>query len=184
MAGEQNGTQTQQQDMQQQQGQQQAAPQQEPQAQQGQDGTAGEAAAAGGDGSDQQAFEAQLAERDSRIAELEGQIADAAKTAETAEGLRAEIAALKQQAEDERLDFTLKLAGVRNVKAARAVLADYGGDVEKMREAEGWMFAEQVPAPEAATGKTGFPNAGAASNAAGMEKHWMEVAGLEEETSK
>ena len=81
---------------------------------------AGEAAAGGGASeAGREDFEAQLAERDSRIAELEGRIADAAKSAETAEGLRAEIAALRRQAEDERPKFTLKLAGAQREGGAR-----------------------------------------------------------------
>lgn len=175
MDGEQNGTQEQQ-GAQQEQGQRQAAQQQGAEAQ-----GAGEAAAGGGaSGNRREDFEAQLAERDSRIAELEGQIADAAKSAEAAEGLRAEIAALKQQGEDERVEFSLKLAGVRNVKAAKAVLADYGGDVEKLREAEPWMFAAHAK-EKSATGKTGLPNAGAAVDADKQMKHWREVAGLNDE---
>lgn len=75
-------------------------------------------------------WEKAIAERDGRIAELEQQVADAAKNAETAEALRNQIAELKAQGESDRIDFKLQLAGVRNVKAARAVLADHGGDVD------------------------------------------------------
>lgn len=169
MDGEQNGTQEQQ-GAQQEQGQQQTAQQPQQETQQAEGGNGSTKAAA-------ESFEAQLAERDSRIEELEAQIAEAAKNAETADGLRAEIAALKQQSANERIDFTLQLAGVRNVKAARAVLDDYDGDVEKLREAEPWMFAAHAKA-EGATGKTGLPNAGAAKDPDKQMRHWREVAGL------
>ncbi len=66
-------------------------------------------------------------ERDARIAELEAQVAEAAKkNAETAEQLRGEIAEFKAQGESDRIDFKLQLTGVRNVKTARALLGDHG----------------------------------------------------------
>ncbi len=52
-------------------------------------------------------------------------MAEAAKNAETADQLRGEIAELKAQGESDRIDFKLQLAGVRNVKAARALLFDH-----------------------------------------------------------
>ena len=76
----------------------------------------------GGDATD---YEKQIAERDEKIAALEAQVAEAAKNAETAEQLRGEIAELKAQGESDRIDFRLQLAGVRNVKAARALLSDH-----------------------------------------------------------
>ena len=87
-----------------------AAPAQDDKTQQGQ-------SQVGGDASD---YEKQIAERDEEIASLEAQVAEAAKNAETAEQLRGEIAELKAQGESDRIDFKLQLAGVRNVKAARA----------------------------------------------------------------
>ncbi|MBR3313940.1 MAG: hypothetical protein IKG18_07350 [Atopobiaceae bacterium] len=51
---------------------------------------------AGGDTPD---YEKQIAERDEKIASLEVQVAEAAKSAETAEKLRGEIAELKAQGE-------------------------------------------------------------------------------------
>ena len=81
-------------------------------------------------------YEKQIAERDEKIASLEAQVAEAAKNAETAEQLRGKIAELKAQGESDRIDFKLQLAGVRNVKAARAILSDHGNDVDKLKEAE------------------------------------------------
>lgn len=130
-----------------------------------------------------EACKAAIAERDGRIAELEAQIVEAARTAETAERLRVEIADLKQQGAEERVDFSLQLAGCRNVKAARAVLADYGGDVDKMREAELWLFAKHAAA-EGAAGKTGLPSAGAASDEGRDMKRWRRLAGLDDGTDE
>lgn len=173
MDGEQNGTQAQQGTQQQ---EQQAAQQQTNQ----QEAQGKHAAADVGTGSgvDAKVYEAQLAERDSRIAELEAQIAEASKNAETADGLRAEIAALKEQGESDRIDFKLQLAGCRNVKAARAVLDDHKGDIDALKAAEPWMF-EDAPAKQ--TGKTGLPNAGAAKDADRQLKQWRDIAGLNDE---
>ena len=152
MDGEQNGTQAQQVEQQQEsQTSQQQANQQEAR---GKHAKEAGADAGAGSGAGAEAYEKQLAERDFRIAELEAQIADAAKNAEAADGLRAEIAALKEQGESDRIDFKLQLAGCRNVKAARAVLDDHGGDIDVLKAAEPWMFAD---APQRQTGKTGSP---------------------------
>ena len=124
-------------------------------------------------------YEAALAERDARIAELEGQIAEAAKTAESAEKLRAEMDELRRQGEEQRVSFELTMAGARNVKAATALLPDYGNDIEKLRAAEPWLFgAVAVPAQPA--GATGLPNAGAATDGSATLRRWRRIAGLDD----
>lgn len=125
-------------------------------------------------------YEKQIAERDEKIASLEAQVAEAAKNAETAEQLRGEIAELKAQGESDRIDFKLQLAGVRNVKAARALLGDHGNDVDKMKEAEPWLFEATGKHAKGGGGSvtTGLPNAGAASDEGKTLKHWREIAGL------
>ena len=127
---------------------------------------------------DVSAYETQIAERDERIKALEAQVADAAKTAETAEQLKSKIEELRVQGESDRIEFELRLAGCRNVKAARAVLDDHGGNVSALKEAEPWMFAD---APAKQSGKTGLPNAGAAKDSEKQMKHWREIAGLDDE---
>lgn len=119
-----------------------------------------------------------VAERDEKIAALEAQVAEAAKNAEAAERLRGEIAELKAQGESDRIDFRLQLAGVRNVKAARAILADHGGDVDALKEAEPWLFAD-VPAKQQG-GKTGLPNTGTSTDAGKTMKRWRKLAGLDD----
>ncbi|MEE1274639.1 MAG: hypothetical protein UHI81_09095 [Olegusella sp.] len=123
-------------------------------------------------------WEKVIAERDGRIKELEAQVADAAKNAEAAKQLRGQIAELKAQGESDRIDFALQLAGVRNVKAVRAVLADHGGDVEALKAAEPWLFAD-APAAKP-QGKTGLPNAGTATDEGKMLKRWRRLAGLDD----
>lgn len=125
-------------------------------------------------------WEKAVAERDEKIAALEAQVAEAAKNAKTAEQLRGEIAELKAQGESDRIDFKLQLAGVRNVKAARAILADHGGDVDALKEAEPWLFAE-APAKQPG-GKTGLPNAGTSTDAGKTMRRWRKLAGLDDST--
>lgn len=175
MDGEQNGTQAQQVEQQENQTPQQQTDQQETQGKHAKE-TGADAGARGG--ADTEAYEKQLAGRDSRITELEAQIADAAKNAETADGLRAEIAALKEQGESDRIDFKLQLAGCRNVKAARAVLDDHKGDIDALKAAEPWMFADAL---QKQTGKTGLPNAGTATGEGKQLKRWEKLAGLSDD---
>lgn len=123
-------------------------------------------------------WEKAVTERDEKIAALEAQVAEAAKNAETAERLRSEIAELKAQGESDRIDFRLQLAGVRNVKAARAVLDDHGGDVDALKEAEPWLFAD-IPAKQLG-GRTGLPNAGTSTDAGKTMRRWRRLAGLDD----
>ena len=115
-----------------------------------------------------------IAERDGKIAELEGKLADAEKLGQQAETLKSENEQLKNRAASERIDFALQLAGCRSVKAARAVLDDYDGDIEKLKAAEPWMFAAQ----SAQGGATGLPNAGTASDDGKEERRWRKLVGL------
>ena len=146
--------------------------------------TAGlQGASSAGDGGDAAAqaradYDAALAERDARIAEREGEIADAAKTAEGAEALRKEMDELRRKGDEERVGFELQIAGARNVKAARALLADYDNDIEKLKAAEPWLFGAGASTP-AQTGATGLPNAGAASDEGAQMKRWRKIAGIE-----
>ncbi|OUN88447.1 hypothetical protein [[Collinsella] massiliensis] len=124
-------------------------------------------------------YGALLAERDAKIEELEGAIAEAAKSAEAAEALRAEMDELRRQGADQRVEFELTMAGARSVKAARVLLDDHGGDVDALKEAEPWLFVG-TPAKQQG-GKTGLPNAGAASDEGKTMKRWREIAGIADE---
>lgn len=145
----------------------------------GDDGAAAPPVADDGVAKAREDYEAALKERDERIAALEGEIAEAAKTAEGAERLRAEMDELRKQGEEQRVGFELQMAGARNVKAARALLADYEGDVEKLKAAEPWLFS--APAAPAPTGATGLPSAGAAgADESTQMSRWRRIAGLPE----
>ena len=166
----------------------QQTPQAQPQATTGgQEGQQQTQASQQGLGAPTPDYEKQIAERDEKIASLEIQVAEAAKNAETAEQLRGEIAELKAQGESDRIDFRLQLAGVRNVKAARALLSDHDNDVDKLKEAEPWLFeagGKHAKGGNTGSGTTGLPNAGAASDEGKTLKHWREIAGLTDDDTK
>ncbi|WP_428378385.1 hypothetical protein [Olsenella sp. Marseille-QA0557] len=125
-------------------------------------------------------YEAALKERDALIAELEGEIAEAAKTAEGAEKLRTEMDELRRKGDEERVGFELQLAGARNVKAARALLPDYENDIDKLKAAEPWLFGAGAAA-SAQAGATGLPNAGAATDEGAQMRRWRKIAGIDDE---
>lgn len=146
-------------------------------------GAGGEKAAAAADEGVARAradYEAALKERDERIAALEGEIAEAARTAESAERLRAEMDELRRRGDEERVGFELQIAGARNVKAARALLSDYDNDIDKLKAAEPWLFGTSTPAPTQA-GATGLPNAGAATDEGAQMRRWRAIAGIDDE---
>ena len=117
-----------------------------------------------------------IAERDARIGELEAQIEEASRSVEAANALAAQIEELRAGAEAEREGFELRLAGCRSVKAARALLPDFGGDVDALAAAEPWLFGAEA----AQSGVTGLPSAGAAGGSDEAETaRWREIAGLE-----
>ena len=138
--------------------------------------------APGGQGSAPEAGDAhdegRLAQYEKRIAELESQVAEAARSKEAEARLTAEIEALKKDQANQQIDFSLERAGAHNVKAARALLDDYEGDVAKLKEAQPWLFVETKPnaAPQQ-TGATGLEPAGATGGGDELA-HWREIAGL------
>lgn len=140
----------------------------------------------GGDGAGGTDYERAIGERDARIAELEAQVAEAAKSAQTADELRAQIAELKAQGESDRIDFRLRLAGARNLKAARAVLANHDGDVEALVAAEPWLFSQAGATSQQTSqnisGTTGMEPVGVAGSSDERDlRRWECIAGLTEE---
>lgn len=106
-------------------------------------------------------YEPLLDRQDARIRELESQVAEAAKSREAVDKLAAEIERLRAEAAEERTGYELRLAGARNVTAARALLAEHGGDVAELKGAKPWLFASEPPAG----GTTGLEPAGTAAKA-------------------
>lgn len=83
---------------------------------------------------------------------------------------RDEIAELKAQGEPDHIDFKLQLAGVHNVKVARAILADHGGKAD-------------APARRQ-SGRTGLPNAGTSTDAGKTMWRWRRLASLGDSNDK
>ena len=106
MDGEQDGAQAQGEEQQGQQGDQQADDKQQ-----------GQKAPVQVGAPDDEEIRAALAERDEKIAELERQIADAAKTVESAEALAKQIEELKAASDAERCEFELRPGRGRSRKA-------------------------------------------------------------------
>lgn len=96
--------------------------------------------------------------RDKRIAELEAKLAEAAETKEGREKLEKSIADLKAEMADKDTSHALEIAGCVDVKAAKARLDDFDGDVEKLKAECPYLFGEEKPKPSGSTGK---PPAGA-----------------------
>ena len=128
----------------------------------------------GADGSGDAEYRAALADRDKKIAELEAQIADAAKTVESANALAKQIEELKAATDAERVGYELKLAGCRSVRAGRVLLAEHEGDMAALKKAEPWLFGDAV-----GTGATGLEPAGASKGESDEMKRWMAIAGVE-----
>lgn len=87
---------------------------------------------------------------------------------------------LRRCGDEERVGFELQIAGARNVKAARALLPDNDDDIDKLKEAEPWLFGAGTAAP-AQAGATGLPNAGAATDEGAQMRRWRAIAGVDDE---
>ena len=92
----------------------------------------------------------EMAEKDKEIADLKAKLDEAVKTSEGRDSLKAEIAALEARLSDQDVSYRLELAGCLNAKAAKALLEDYGNDVEKLKATCPYLFAEKKQ-----TGTTG-----------------------------
>lgn len=91
-----------------------------------------------------------IEERDSQIAELRAQVETLTKTEEGRQEAMRRVEELERTIADDRLNFKLERAGCRNAKAAKVLLDDHEGDIQKLKEAEPWLFIEEKK------GSTGF----------------------------
>lgn len=104
-------------------------------------------------------YERDLAAKDKTIAELQAQIDEAAKTKEGRDDLQKRLDEMKAELDGEKVAHRLELAGCVNVKAARALLDDYDGDVAKLKAECPYLFGK-----EKKTGTTGFKPEGTAKD--------------------
>ena len=110
-------------------------------------------------GINREKYQRDMKAKDDKIAELQAQLDEKSKTEEGRAELKDELDKLKAEMADERVTHKLELAGCRNVKAAKALLEDYEGDVAKLRDACPYLFSEKK------TGSTGLKPDGDAAAA-------------------
>lgn len=110
-------------------------------------------------GINREKYQRDMKAKDDKIAELQAQLDEKSKTEEGRAELKDELDKLKAEMADERVSHKLEMAGCRNVKAAKALLDDYEGDVAKLKEACPYLFSEKQ------TGSTGLKSDGDAARA-------------------
>ena len=113
-------------------------------------------------GINREKYQRDIAAKDKEVAELKAQIAEAAKTEEGRKALEERIAKLEAEQKDERITHKLEMAGCLNLKAAKALLDDYDGDVAKLKDSCPYLFSD---GKNKQTGSTGFKHDGDAEKA-------------------
>ena len=83
--------------------------------------------------------------KDNEIADLKKQLGEAVKSEESRKDFEGKIEALEKSLADERIAHALEMAGCRSVKAAKALLDDYDGDVAKLKAANPYLFEPDKP---------------------------------------
>lgn len=86
-----------------------------------------------------------IAAKDAEIADLRKQLDEAIKTEEGRKALEAKISKLEADQADERVTHKLEMAGCKSVKAAKALLEDYEGDVGKLKAEHPYLFEAEKP---------------------------------------
>lgn len=99
----------------------------------------------------------EVADLKAEIEKLKSEAADASEAKSKREEYEKKVADLEAKMADNEVTHRLELAGCRSVKAAKALLDDFGGDAEKLKESCPYLFEEKPKQ----TGSTGKPPAGA-----------------------
>ena len=115
----------------------------------------------------------EVAALNKRIEELQSQIDDAAKTEKAREELKKEVQSARDAIKEEKINWQLEKAGCKNLKAAKALLEDYEGDVAKLKADCPYLFEEEAP-----KGSTGGKPGGALDDKSKREAKAVEAAGL------
>lgn len=111
-------------------------------------------------GINREKYQRDIKAKDDKIAELQAQLDEKSKTEEGRAALQKELDGLKAEMADERTTHKLELAGCRNAKAAKALLDDYDGDVDKLKAGCPYLFSDGKQ-----TGSTGLKPEGDAAKA-------------------
>lgn len=105
-------------------------------------------------GINKERHEKEVAELQKKIDELTAQVADAAEQKEKRADFEKQVSDLKAELADSKITHSLEMLGCKNVKAAKALLEDYGNDPSKLKEGEPYLFAEEEEhKPKGSTGK-------------------------------
>lgn len=108
-------------------------------------------------------YDRDMKAKDDEIAALKKQLDEAKRGAEDSAAAIKRVEELEARLADEKVDRALEGAGCINLKAAKALLDDYKGDVAKLKEACPYLFKKQ-------TGSTGPKPGGAPSTSEGRRK--------------
>lgn len=101
-------------------------------------------------------YERERREWEAKVADLKAQLDGKAGDDDRVSKLEADLGAMRERLDDERVTARLAAAGCVNAKAAKAVLADYDGDVDKLKAECPYLFRQARQ-----TGSTGGTPAGA-----------------------
>lgn len=103
----------------------------------------------------------EVAELNAEIAKLKAEAKEAAENKAKREEFEKKAADLEAKMADSEVNHKLELAGCKSIKAARALLEDFNGDVSKLKAEHPFLFEE-----EKRSGSTGKKPEGAASGPA------------------
>ena len=114
-------------------------------------------------------YDRDMRAKDDEIASLKKQLEEAGSKAKENETALEEVHKLKAQLADEKVSHQLETAGCVNLKAAKALLDDYDGDVAKLKKECPYLFKRQQ-------GSTGAKPGGAPTTSEERRKRAKEAA--------
>lgn len=113
-------------------------------------------------GVNREKYNRDLKAKQDEIDELRAQLDEKSKTEEGRAKLKQQLDEMSAKFEAEKVKHKLEMAGCLNAKAAQALLDDYDGDVEKLKEACPYLFSD---GKQKQTGSTGLKPDGDAEKA-------------------
>ena len=124
-------------------------------------------------------YDRDIANKDKEIAQLKAQLEASGQGRKTAEQRLADIEAkfstMEKQLADEKVNSALTIAGCIDLKAARARLDEFNGDISKLKDAAPYLFAQKKQ-----PSSTGFTPTGANGSAEERRKKARAAAGLKD----
>lgn len=116
-------------------------------------------------------YERERREWEAKVADLKAQLDGKAGDGDRVAKLEADLKAMQDRLADEKLTASLAAAGCVNAKAAKAVLGDYDGDVDKLKADCPYLFRKSQ------SGSTGGAPAGATDTHEDRVRKAREAAG-------